>query len=180
MSNELAKLENHLKALRCSVDEIDDQIRSLQDRKAALSSEMMEVEVAFRVIGRLTGLDVSNADLATRETEATTSGDKPHGIPPMPEMITKVLYDYDGALEPKQIAESISKRWWRDVVLNNVASTCWRMWKHGRLEKDEGSSSYRLPNRDEPPDEKLARNESEGSLFETTAKGREAVPGGGP
>lgn len=44
--------------------------------------------------------------------------------------------------------------------------------------KDEGW--YYRPQKDEPPDSKLGSTASEGSVFHTPAKGREAVPGGGP
>ena len=180
MITNLQHLEKHLENLRCSVDAVDAQIRDLQAKKEAISSEVREVEVAVRVLTRITNVHSHGQHEVADVDPVTTSSDRPTDIPTMPEMIRKVLSDFDGPLEPKQIADTIAVVWWPNVIVNSVASTCWRMWKQGKLEKDEGSSAYRLPKRDEPPDGKLDGDTSEGSLFETTAKGREAVPGGGP
>ena len=63
----------------------------------------------------------------------------------MPVMLNAVLADYPNGLEPKGLTDEIARRWnWPDVGLNNLASSCWRLCKKGRLAKDEGSSLYRL------------------------------------
>ncbi|EEW26666.1 hypothetical protein Rsw2DRAFT_0469 [Rhodobacter ferrooxidans] len=81
-------------------------------------------------------------------------------------------------MEPKFATKIIRDRWDRNVAGTYVSTTFWRMWKGNLLHKDEGSSVYRLPEKKEPAD-MLPGEASTGSLFNTQAKGREAVPGGG-
>ncbi|WP_299783903.1 hypothetical protein [uncultured Marivita sp.] len=160
----------------------DKEIEHQQRIKAANADERKELFVAAKVFARLTG-SVETQEFSQFEKRAVQSADRHVADLTLPEMISKVLEAMGGkGMEPKEISDKISESWMPDVVVNNVASSCWRMWKQGRLTKDEGTKIYRLPQTNEPPDEKLGSEASEGSLFnpDPEAQGVKAAPGGGP
>lgn len=65
---------------------------------------------------------------------------------------------------------------------SGVPSIVWRLNSRNDIEKVEGTSKYRLPQTNEPSDDKLGGEASEGSLFnpDPEAHGVKAAPGGGP
>jgi hypothetical protein len=165
------------------VREVEQQINRYRMSIDGLEKELKELELAARVLARLsgaTGDQVGQEDASG--TKATGGSGKPEGAPTMPEMIVEVLKQYesvfgDGA-EPKAIAREIRLRWWPDVDGAYVSSIMWRMWKRGDLVKHTETATYRLPDEGKTADDKPSRDTSAASLF-NHAEGREAGPGGG-
>ena len=144
----------------------NDITRELKDAKvriAALTSEDHELEIAERVILRLTGTPATPPQSSSilpslrqhaqgvvgggpREDESAV---KPPGTPTMPEMIIEALQVArlrgKPGLEPKEMAEFIAVQWWSDVSINNVGPIAWRMMKRGQLTKrSKDDSLYSL------------------------------------
>lgn len=142
---------------------IEREIKDAKLRISALTSEDQELEIAERVILRLSGNgNYGNSTLPSLRQEAhgVVGGvkeeeitGKPSNTPTMPFMITEALqyarYRGKVGLEPKEMTEYIAGKWWPDVTINNVGPIAWRMWKRGEVKKSD--STYSLP-RDETPD----------------------------
>lgn len=178
MNDESNIFENRLRELDADDKRLSEKEAAIRKQRENNARERAEIVAAANVLARLTGAErpAFVEDYAEPTTEA--SGAKPKGIPTMPEMIFEVLSGggLPGvALEPKSIADQIAERWWPDVPVNNVASSAWRLWKAGRLNK----TGSRYSNKNEASDENPGGNASEDFFSETQAKGREAVPGGG-
>ena len=166
------------------IDEVTGKLSKLHSQVAALDAELVELESAAMVITRLRGISVVGSARIVAPS-ATTSGhgrsvSKPVGLPTMPKLIMMALGEANKPLTPKEITDLIREKWWPEVEGQKIGSIVWRLNNRKDIQKLEGTSTYRLPQTNEPSDEELDRNTSEGSLFETPAKGREAVPGGGP
>lgn len=67
-------------------------------------------------------------------------------------MVVEVLSELGAPMEPRQIADAIRKRWWPDMPGNRVNTIVYKMKKDGRLENIEGTTKYRVPQKDEAPD----------------------------
>ncbi len=140
---------------------IEREIKDAKLRISALTSEDQELEIAERVILRLSGSGTHGHSIlpalrqeahgvaaALREKGITS---KPSDTPTMPEMITEVLQyaKLQGrtGLEPKEMAEYIAGKWWPEVSVNNVGPIAWRMMKRGQLIKpSKDAPRYSLPN----------------------------------
>ncbi|MDH3263449.1 MAG: hypothetical protein OEM24_05580 [Paracoccaceae bacterium] len=158
---------------------VEQEMARHHDGISACEAELAELRVAEKVLARLSGAKRPEAGEDRAEKEAATPSTKPEGIPAMTEMILAILRETSAAgMEPKDIASVVRERWWPDVDGVRVSTAAWQLWKRGELEKDEGSSLYRLPQEKEPSD-KMPGEASEGSLFQPNAQGREAEPGGG-
>ena len=63
-------------------------------------------------------------------------------------MILELLEDADkagkGGLTPTDLTDMIQLKWWPGATSVIVGPGAWRLWKAGKLEKDEGGR-YRLP-----------------------------------
>lgn len=160
------------------IAEVTAENERLEKALAENRLELAELETAAKVVARLVG--GTPRGVPKVEVGSPVKPPKPEGLPSMPELILMALRSADRPLEPKEITEVIRKNWWPDVEGQKIGSIVWRLNDRDDIEKVEGTSTYRLPQKNEPPDEKLGGDQSEGSLFATQAKGREAVPGGGP
>ena len=159
-------------------EEVSQEITRLHKLLAEMEKELVELDTAERVISRLTDAKRSPSSTTDEREQEAASGEKPEGIPTMPEMITEALtaVGRGHGLKPKDIRNWIARTYWGGVRGENVSSILWRMWKRGDLKKR--ASHYRLPLKDETVDENPNEETSTASLF-PSAQGREAVPGGG-
>lgn len=151
----------------------------------ALVREQAELEMAAKVIARLTGAERTSIGEEDAIESAAHGRAKPEGIPTMPEMIRRVFIGARmrgvGSMEPKDVTAEIKQGWWPSVDGANVSATMWRLAQRGVLLKAEDSPSYSLPNTDESfeaVDDNPGQEPSTASLF-NLAEGREAGPGGG-
>lgn len=119
---------------------IQVEIAELSARVDELKAELGELDVAAKVMARLSeGAPV--APFAVKaQTFAPPTNSKPEGLPTTPDMILSVLSEAKrngtSTLEPREIMEAIAKRWWPNVTSEMVGPIAWRMWKQGRLVKD--------------------------------------------
>lgn len=139
--------------------EIEKEIQQCRDRISALQAELPELEVAAKVISRLSGDDQGQPGVFEIEDGVQVPQIPPHSkpanIPTMPEMILDVLTAPSaaiyGGLEPSDIKELIAQKWWPDVRPDVVGPIAWRMWKRGQLEKN--GAKYLLPKNDSTVDD---------------------------
>jgi hypothetical protein len=132
------------------------------DALKALDAELDELDIAERVISRLSSSTppISAAVLAGAEAAAGTR--KPPNIPTIPEMISDILkidistdtMTIAPAMTPKQLTEQIRARWWPNVTPSEISPIAWRMAQRGELVKD--GPLYRRPDplgeKSTPPD----------------------------
>lgn len=158
------------------IKEVQADSESLRAKLAENDRELAELETAAKVLARLTGGDVSHSSPVV-EGSAT----KPKNLPTMPQLIVMALKHEGRPLEPREITEVIRNNWWPDADTKKIGSIVWRLHNRNDIHKVEGTSTYRLPQMAEPPDEKLGSEASRGSLFNTVpeAQGDKAPPGGG-
>ncbi len=144
---------SHLIANRRS--EIERQLSELAMLTGRLREELKELEMAERVLARLSG----EARASTGEGEATSSHragtTKPEGTPTVPEMILTLLeevkdHERRPGLEPKEMVQKVAERWWPEVKPEAIGSIAWRMWKRKQLRKE--GSIYMLPETNKGPD----------------------------
>ena len=125
---------------------LEAELVRLATRIEEIKQELSELDMAARVIARLSGSPIPEVYSAKLRgpSPAKLMPVKPDGIPTMPEMITAVLSEnsYRG-MSPKDIMAEIARRWWPAVSSEYVGPIAWRMWKQGRLEKD--GAVYALP-----------------------------------
>ena len=163
--------------------DVEQEIVRLRQTIALRETELTELEMAERVIVRLTGSIGAMAGGSDTEFKAAVPRAIARDKRPLPEMILTVMQDKlaEGisGMEPKNVAAIIRERWRPDIAGTYVSTTFWRMMKGGLLEKVGKSSTYRLPQKKETADTP-STEWSTASQFETPAKGREAGPGGGP
>jgi hypothetical protein len=110
-------------------------------------AQLADLEVAERVWATLEQ-ETAQIDEGAPTAAEARSNRKPQGLPSMPEMILETLRDARrnglNAMEPKQMATRIARRWWPDVKITDVGPIAWRMWKkQGVL--DKSGSGYVLP-----------------------------------
>jgi hypothetical protein len=166
------------------IQEVKADSDRLRAKLAENDSEMAELEAAANVIARLTGVKTNKVGSAVtinpkKVVIAKKSRAKPDGLPTMPQLIIMALKHEKRPLEPREITNVIRRNWWPEVEGQKIGSIVWRLNNRGDIQKVEGTSTYALPQKNEAPDESLG-GQSEASLFETPAQGREAGPGGGP
>lgn len=144
--------------------EIEAEITRLRKDILRLENDLRELDIAEKVLGRISGATVSPKQETVEEAARRIVADMPHapkpeGIPTMPDMIAASLKDARkrglAGLEPKGMADFISAKWWPNVPSEAVGPIAWRMWKRGELTKNEGL--YALP-RETEAELKLDRN----------------------
>ena len=179
MTTELALISN-----RCR--ELAEENERLATMIAANDVELTELAMAEKVIARLTGASRDRTVTAVAKpaarphVAAKKSPKRSYGKRPLAEVIMEIMKESATLgvirMEPKDALELARARWKQDAEPQAVSTTFWRMMKQGLLEKDEGTSFYRLP------EKKLADDshpEGETSSAIPPAEGREAAPGGG-
>ncbi|MFD1704825.1 hypothetical protein ACFSCV_17605 [Methylopila henanensis] len=127
--------------------EVEREIAELTERLQSLKAELPELDVAERVLSRISGEaghSVGHGDPTPPARSATT---KPEGAPTVPEMILTLLKEARAegrvGLEPREMVQRVARRWWPDVRTEAVGSIAWRMWKREQLRKD--GPVYMLP-----------------------------------
>ncbi|MGX5839924.1 hypothetical protein ACWGTI_04270 [Mesorhizobium sp. ArgA1] len=164
--------------------EVEQQIARHRDEIAKLESELPELDIAGRVIARLSGAEWPPAGAADEPKPENAASAKPDGLPTMPEMILVVMANSyrqgRRGMEPKDVTKAISERYWSDLKgSTSVSTTMWRMAqpKDGRLLKDDDSPLYMLASEPLPFNEKPADPVSEGEqsagLSQPSAQGGE-------
>ena len=146
-----------------------------EDAIKALHDEMAELDVAERVISRLTHvMHAEQGNFVLTSPGATGTVRKPPNIPTIPEMITLILKPnallaVGPSMTPKQIADEIRVRWWPNVTPTEISPIAWRMAKRGELIKDgtmyqwptpdaNGVMKVTPPDGDEPPEDEAEQN----------------------
>jgi len=135
-------MDESLTILRLRQKAVQADIQRVQAQLDALMAEVNELDVAERVLLRLSPISDDDG-----QSERAPSGApaKPVGIPTMPEMIVDALRSTDNpfGLSPKAVLEFIAIKYWPEVRPELVGPIAWRMAKEGRLVKE--GTLYRLP-----------------------------------
>ncbi|MER9892258.1 hypothetical protein NKJ40_09140 [Mesorhizobium sp. M0119] len=147
---------------------------------AVFEKELIELEIAERVLARLSGAERVEARPANQPTAAPFKGILAKKLT-LPEMIEAVVREkqetsshFDG-WEPKEIGKQIERKYSVDPGGAAVSSITWRMWKRGQLEKVEGTSAYRLPDKQKPADLLSPTGEQPAGLSDQPARDGEPV-----
>ena len=129
--------------------EIENEISAVLAHLESLRIELKDLDIAERVFARLYGPAESEAE---EEGDASQTEDaknrKPAGLPTVKQMIFELLAEARNAnkpgLTPTDLTDLIQLKWWPGATSVIVGPGAWRLWKAGKLEKDEGGR-YRLP-----------------------------------
>lgn len=162
--------------------EVEAAIVRMRNEIAGLENELAELDVAGRVMARLSGADWPPAGAANERATAPVAIQQKRPGMSLPQMIRLTLERGDRrglrGMEPKDIRQAITDELGHEVKSEAVSSICWRMWKRGDLIKDEGSPLYHLAEKEKPVDEAPGQDSPTG-LFSNPKHGREAGQGGG-
>lgn len=133
-------MANELHIIKNRRDEVLTEIAGYKAEIERLESELPELDVAERVLARLTGEPRSEVSAVKPSVDEALVGAKPEGIPTVPEMIVTLLKEAQASgsrgMSAKDLLDGIAKRWWPDAKSDTVAPTAWRMRKRGDLDKD--------------------------------------------
>jgi len=166
-----------------SLTPLHDRLKAIDEQIEALTKERHEVMGAVEVFNRYVQPQEANKVVVAKAARKSAAGaPRPENIPTIWEMTEEVLKSSpNGTMTIDEIVCDIAETWWPGVVKPQIAPTIYNFAKptDGRLDKPS-KGTFRLRKNEKPSDDKLGGKTSEGSLFETQAKGREAVPGGGP
>jgi hypothetical protein len=159
-------------------DEVEAEILALNDRIAVLSAELNELDIAEKVFLRLSGAG------STKQLDAPKTSDaKPDGLPTIRDMIKEALSDAmmrrDPGMTPKEIRAYIKDTYGFDAgpQVNTTASRM--LHALNELSRDEATGLYSLSSKEKSSNATAGGSAFEDLLGDTTAKGREAGPGGG-
>ncbi|MBO6540839.1 MAG: hypothetical protein JJ969_15740 [Rhizobiaceae bacterium] len=142
--------------------EVEQEIARTRDLLAELDKELAELDMAGRVVARLTGAKWPEAGSANQPAAQTPSkSKKSYTLPDMISFTLRQSYRTGRrGLTPKEIRDSIKDNLDPNVRSEAVSSICWRMWKRGQLIKDDDSAEYRLPEKDMATDLLSVRDQS--------------------
>lgn len=184
----IAIMANDINLISNRYREVEQEIARLKGRLAEMETERGELEMAGRVVARLSGAKWPPARTGDEPKQEATSGAKPEMT--LTDMILAVMTDEYrrtlGGSAPKNVTKAIARDYWSEVDGGRVSSTMWRMAqpKDGRLVKDDHSSLYMLadklqmPHQKENPEGDKSEQEAPSGLF-SNQQTREAGPGGG-
>lgn len=182
--------------------EVEAEIERTKALLSDLEREIGELDMAGRVIARLSGAkwpETGAADQrAATVVHVPTATVRKLTLPEMIEVVlTKAHRSGRKGLEPKEIRQHIAESLDPEVKSEAVSSICWRMWKRGQLQKVDDTAAYRLPasdnlnlpglpggaplpspEKEKPVDAQSSPDTSTG-LFSNPEHGREAGQGGG-
>ena len=120
---------------------IASEVAQLSVRINSLRSELPELEVAERVIARLSGEDGGAPSPVGKQDAMPLPKGKPAGIPTMPEMILEVLKESGpNGLEPREMTDKIESRWYPGLTSELVGPIAWRLAQkppRGRVEQQQ-------------------------------------------
>lgn len=161
--------------------EVEREVARLKQTLAEYEAELAELDIAIRLVARLTGAKRDHAGTSAERQPETVRVTAPAGEPPLTEKIQAVLAESyrQGrvGLEPSEIYEAILAKGWF-ATKDNVRTTTWRIWKDGRLSKVGETSMYTVPNRETVADE-TSLGETSATVNETSMRPVEPEPGGG-
>ena len=185
MTNELTLISNRRR-------ELAEENKRLAAVIAANGVELTELDMAEKVIVCLTGAsrdrpvttDAKPAAHAvvkhTRPIQKSKPAKRTYGKRPLADVIMEIVKESAALgvarMEPKEALELARVRWKPNAEPQAISTTFWRLMKQGALEKDDGTSFYRLPKKELADDTRPA---GETSSAIPPAQGREGVPGGG-
>lgn len=189
--NNITDDSTDIERIRSRREEIEREKKDAVLRISALTSEDQELEIAERVILRLSGRgNHAHSILPSLRQEAhgvvggPKEGEvvsKPAGTPTMPEMITEALrfarfVDKSG-LTPKEMTKYIAGKWWPEVSMIHVGPIAWRMMKRGQLTKrSKDDSMYSLPNDESPGAGTSGDSDDDGSSVPPSVESRGVIP----
>jgi hypothetical protein len=123
---------------------------ALAEELTRLQSEIADYDAAERVLLALGARETTASLLAVDAPAAARAHEtrKPPKLPPVSDMIIEALSfgekeGYD-RLSTRDLLDYVRHTYWPDAKPNDVISTAWRMWKHGKLQKD--GKTYSLLN----------------------------------
>ncbi len=161
---------------------VDGEISLLKERIAKLTSELAELDIAERVINRLSGMSADPDGQASGREPAKAYEAKASGSMTVRQMVTAALMDArqkgEPGLTPSQVREFIRTTYAAEIG-QQINTNLHRMYNDLKeIAKDEATGLYSLPSKENPADDVTVESPSAG-LFDTQAQGREAGPGGG-
>lgn len=173
MNPDLIKIRRH---------EVTRELERLQERKDALTIEMEELDIAERVMGRLSG--GLRSEVSPRHESKPPQASRPKTGEGMTvrQMVKEALMDARArglpGLAPKHIRDYIQSTFGRDIgaAANTTASRMWREIKE--ISKDEKTGLFSLPQNEKPASAKSEQDTPAG-LFPDQQQSREAETGGG-
>ncbi|MEO9615677.1 MAG: hypothetical protein ABJG86_03500 [Nitratireductor sp.] len=163
--------------------EIEAEIARLQERIKGLAAERNELDIAERVLARLSGAKQNPSQSNIEPKPSLGADDAPKRPLTVRQMIMAALMDARQkglpGRTPKQIREYVEATYERKIgqQINTTASRMWHDLKE--IEKDIESGLFRLPLNETPVDEKPGQVPSTG-LYNDPVQGRSAGPGGAP
>jgi hypothetical protein len=167
---------------RRRIDLLSGEEAALRDRLSRIDEEVSELMAAEKVWLRLQDMEHQPPESLPADVASIVDHRrprKPEGIPTMPEMIRFTLKEGEplfGGMEPKELTEHISRKWYPGVTTELVGPIAWRMFKRGELSKD--GPRYMLPQMNETAGSPQESGPA-ASVPKPGAQGREAGPGGG-
>jgi hypothetical protein len=152
-----AKLSVEMESYRAAISTLEAKLAELEIAErvfAELSLESDETVTIAGVSTNVTDPHRSNeqerpiADEIVQLHRSGSKGNKPEGLPSIPDMILEAIRHTHGlgapGLNPAGLISFIRGRYWPNAPANVVGPTAWRMWKRGELAKD--GAIYSLPN----------------------------------
>jgi hypothetical protein len=161
---------------------VEQEIAKTKSRLKTMQDELVELRNAARVLARLTNSRFREEPTSPEGEEPFTQGSLEIAatIMTVPELIFDILMDADRQghprLTPKMITDRLVEKHGAQPAGQNVNSVAWRMWKQGRLDKENNTYSVRKS------DSSVSQSAVESRLTDegTMEQDRKAGPGGGP
>jgi hypothetical protein len=127
----LLQVENEMAAIARQIAALRDKIRELEALRG-------ELEVAARVVRRLSGSAASSGPAIKVVVPQAMAG-RPKTYP---DTILAVLGDSKAPLSPSEVIRSIQELYRPDAKPDDIRPTLWRMWKEERISKNEEGAYY--------------------------------------
>lgn len=155
-------------AIQIRREEVERELARLNERVTLLSTELEELNIAEKVLGRLSGAKRNSSSPANERHTPTTSKKGKGKLPTVREMIKEALMDASQrnveGLTPNEIRQYIKNAYRVEIKqqINTTASRMYRDWKE--IGKNEEKGIFMLPGKDNSSNPKSANNELEDVL----------------
>lgn len=163
-------------------DEVSRELERLRELTSALTTELDELDIAARVIVRLSSESSEDHSEKSELESASRAYEGVGANVTVRQMVTEALMDARQrgvpGLAPKHIREYIQRHYGRDIG-QQANTTASRMWRDiGEILKDEKTGLFSLPFKEKPASERSGQDAPAG-LFSDQQQSREAETGGG-
>jgi hypothetical protein len=152
-----AKLTSNIESHRSEIATLEAKLSELEIAERVFAELSLESDETVTVTGAVTSVTDAHGSNEQKRPDSDdivqlhrsgSKGNKPEGLPSIPDMILEAIRHTHGlgapGLDPAGLTSFIRGRHWPSVLANVVGPTAWRMWKRGELAKD--GSVYSLPN----------------------------------